>query len=43
MRARTFLVGLPLALVFLPPVNAQEVRTGTAAFGTWEGDAPGVN
>jgi glucose/arabinose dehydrogenase len=24
-------------------VHAQEVRTGSAAFGTWEGDAPGVS
>ena len=41
--ASTVLAGLPLALVSLSSLNAQEVRTGADAFGTWEGDAPGVS
>src|SRR5438477_12036490 len=43
MRASTVLLSLPLAIVSLASLHAQEVRTGAAAFGTWEGDAPGVN
>src|SRR3546814_13896352 len=42
MRASMLLMGLPLALVSLASVHAQDVRTGADAFGTWEGDAPGV-
>jgi hypothetical protein len=37
MRASTILMSLPMALVLLAPVHAQEVRTGADAFGTWEG------
>src|SRR3546814_3295553 len=29
--------------LLLAPAYAQEVRTGADAFGTWEGDAPGVS
>ena len=43
MRASAILTSLPLAFVLLAPVNAQEVRTGTDAFGAWERDAPGVS
>src|SRR4051812_12159185 len=43
MRALTILMGLPLVLCSLVMVHAQEVRTGADAFGTWEGDAPGVS
>lgn len=42
MRAPAVLVSLPLAIVSLASLSAQEVRTGTNAFGTWEADAPGV-
>jgi glucose/arabinose dehydrogenase len=34
---------IPLALISLAPLHAQEVLTGKAAFGTWEADAPGVS
>ena len=43
MRASTILTSLPLTFVLLAPLNAQEVRTGNDAFGTWERDAPGVS
>ena len=43
MRASTVLSSLPLALFSLAPLQAQEVLTGDAAFGTWETDAPGVS
>ena len=36
------LISLPLVLVSLAPLHAQEVLKGDAAFGTWEADAPGV-
>jgi glucose/arabinose dehydrogenase len=42
MRASKVLVSLSLAVVSLPSLQAQEVRTGAGAFGTWEADAPGV-
>lgn len=42
MRVSTVLLSLPLTLVLLTAVRAQEVRTGAEAFGTWERDAPGV-
>jgi hypothetical protein len=42
MRASTILMSLPMAIVLLAPAHAEEVRTGADAFGTWEGDAPGV-
>jgi glucose/arabinose dehydrogenase len=42
VRASTILTSLPLALVALAPLHAQEVLTGEDAFGTWEPDAPGV-
>ena len=42
MRISTALISLPLALVMLAPVDAQEPRTGANAFGTWKDDAPGV-
>src|SRR5829696_7783999 len=42
MRALTVLVSLPLAVLSLARLHAQEVRTGAGAFGTWESDAPGV-
>ncbi|MFU0507968.1 PQQ-dependent sugar dehydrogenase [Pseudaminobacter sp. NGMCC 1.201702] len=35
-------MGLPLALILLAPAYAQEVRTGSDAFGTSQDDAPGV-
>src|SRR4051812_28088013 len=43
MRASVFVVCVP-SLFMAAPALAQEqpVRTGTAAFGTWEGDAPGL-
>jgi hypothetical protein len=41
--ASTVMVALPLALASLSSLNAQEVRTGASAFGTWESDAPGVS
>jgi glucose/arabinose dehydrogenase len=43
MRASTFLMSLPLALVSLASLHAQEVRSGANAFGTWQDDAPGVS
>ena len=43
MRASTVLIGLALALGLVAPVHAQKVLTGADAFGTWEGDAPGVS
>src|SRR3546814_18618193 len=43
MRASTVVMCLPLVLALLAPAYAQEVRTGADAFGTWEGDAPGVS
>ncbi|MDW6024882.1 PQQ-dependent sugar dehydrogenase [Mesorhizobium sp. BAC0120] len=44
MRASTSLISLvPLALVSMASAHAEEVRTGANAFGTWEGDAPGVS
>lgn len=42
MRAFTFFTSVLLTLVLLVPVQAQDVRTGADAFGTWEDDAPGV-
>lgn len=43
MRASTVLASLPIGLVLLAPLSAQEVRTGAAAFGNWDADAPGVS
>ena len=43
MRASSVLVSLPLAIAWLAPLHAQDVRTGAAAFGTWESDGPGVS
>ena len=43
MRASTVLIGLALALGLVAPVHAQKALTGADAFGTWEGDAPGVS
>jgi hypothetical protein len=43
VRASSVLVSLPLAIAWLAPLHAQDVRTGAAAFGTWESDAPGVS
>ena len=43
MRAAIRLISFPLIAVSLGSLHAQEVRTGAAAFGTWEGDAPGVS
>src|SRR3954452_2778409 len=43
MRAIAVLVSLPFAGALLGSLHAQEVRTGAAAFGTWEADAPGVS
>lgn len=43
MRASTVLMSIPLAFVSLNSLHAQEVRAGADAFGTWEGDAPGVS
>lgn len=42
MRAWSMLTVFPLALAVLAPANAQEVRSGSRAFGTWESAAPGV-
>ena len=42
MRTPTFLISVPLILVSLTPLQAQDVLTGQNAFGTWEKDAPGV-
>lgn len=42
MRASPFLINLPLALVSLAPLQAQELLRGEAVFGTWEADSPGV-
>lgn len=42
MRASTILKSLPMALVLLAPAQAQEVRTGEAAFGSAEDDVPGI-
>jgi hypothetical protein len=42
IRASTVLAGVALALTSVASVHAQEMRTGAAAFGTWESDAPGV-
>ena len=43
MRASAILMSLPLVIIALAPVHAQEVRTGADAFGAWESDAPGVS
>lgn len=43
MRALIVLVSLPIGLTLLAPLYAQEVRTGAAAFGNWDADAPGVS
>ena len=43
MRALALLISLPLALISLASLHAQDVRTGAGAFGTWERDAPGVS
>ena len=40
---RQSLISFPLTLISLASLHAQEVRTGADAFGTWEGDAPGVS
>lgn len=42
MRKSTILMSLPAALILMAPVQAQEVRTGEAAFGSAEDDAPGI-
>src|SRR5690606_38535060 len=42
MRPLTILASIPFALVSLTSLQAQEVLTGEAAFGTAENDAPGV-
>lgn len=42
MRASTILASLPLALIAFTPVNAQEVMTGEAAFGSAEDDTVGM-
>src|SRR3954451_8220254 len=42
MRTLAVLGSLPLAIVWVASVYGQEVRTGGAAFGTWEVDAPGL-
>lgn len=42
MRASTALTSLSLTFGLLASAEAQEVRTGEDAFGTWEDDAPGV-
>lgn len=42
MRVVPFLVVVPLAACSPNSLQAQEVLTGDAAFGTWEADAPGV-
>lgn len=43
MRASTVVMSIPFAFVLLAPLQAQEVLTGEAAFGTWEVDGPGVS
>jgi glucose/arabinose dehydrogenase len=43
MHASTVLAGLTLALGSVASLQAQEVRTGANAFGTWQDDAPGVS
>ena len=43
MRASTILMSLHWRSFRWHPLHAQEVRTGADAFGTWEGDAPGVS
>ncbi|WP_414474451.1 PQQ-dependent sugar dehydrogenase [Microvirga sp. M2] len=43
MHASAILTSLPLAFTLLAPLHAQEVRTGSKAFGTWQDDAPGVS
>ncbi|MGN6490231.1 MAG: PQQ-dependent sugar dehydrogenase [Devosia sp.] len=43
MRVSTALISLSLMLAPMGPLHAQEVLTGTAAFGTWEHDKPGVS
>lgn len=42
MRIFTIAMSLPLILALLNPLQAQEVLTGDAAFGTWEPDTPGL-
>lgn len=42
MRVSAILASLPLAVISFS-LHAQELRTGAAAFGTWEADAPGVS
>lgn len=42
MRPLTVLMIFPLVLVLVAPLQAEEVLTGDAAFGTWETDAPGL-
>lgn len=42
MRASAILTSLPLALMALSPLHAQEVLTGEAAFGGWKPDTPGL-
>ncbi|MHA6645434.1 PQQ-dependent sugar dehydrogenase [Mesorhizobium sp. A623] len=42
MRRLPMLLALPLAIAAWTPLQAQEVLTGEAAFGTWEPDSPGV-
>lgn len=43
MRMLMVVMTMPLALVSIAPLSAQEVLEGKAAFGTWEADAPGVS
>lgn len=42
MRRLPILLTLPLAFATWTPLQAQEVLTGEAAFGTWEPDVPGL-
>jgi hypothetical protein len=43
MRGSAFLMSVPVLLLALPALSqGTEVRTGTAAFGDWRTDAPGV-
>jgi len=43
MRASTLLVHVPLlCLASLVSTDAADLRTGAAAFGDWQVDAPGV-
>ena len=42
MRASTIVMSLPLAVMVLAPVHAQEGRAGASAIGNWQADAPGV-